>query len=373
MIVRFGYVAMSVHIKNASPSKTMTATHFQALTDREAAVRKLERIAEENLGNTLRLLRHNKAEEIKLYRLSSRLIPLLTHELLAGWDPLQALEPSFREIGDYAKLHGMRLSFHPDHFTVLSTPRAEVLEKSKRDLEWHVRMMECMGLDERYKCNIHIGGAYNNKDKALERFIVQMNKLPDRIRHRLTLENDDKTFNARETLEAAKATGVPMVLDIHHHWVNNDGERAEELWPDIRQTWEREKARFTAAGAADTRATATAAIGANAATAATAANVATAVAEPPPAQAEDAPDLTEQLLTPKIHVSSPKSDKDPRGHADYVDPDFFLEFAKSIAATTPRLDVMIEAKQKDDALFTLMKELEQRPGIVKLGGASIEL
>lgn len=369
MIVRFGYVAMSVHIKNASPSKTMTATNFQALQDREAAVRKLERIAEENLANTLRLLRHNKAEEIKLYRLSSKLIPLLTHELLTGWDPLPTLEPGFRELGDYAKQNGMRLSFHPEHFTVLSTPRSEVLEKSKQDLDWHVRMLEFMGLDERYKCNIHIGGAYNNKAKALERFIAQMKKLPDRIRHRLTLENDDKTFNARETLEAAQATGVPMVLDIHHHWVNNDGERAEELWPDIMQTWEREKARYTTASAADTPQNR------GAKTTATTATTAIAVAEPPPIATanEPEPTLTEQLLAPKIHVSSPKSDKEPRGHADYVDPDFFLNFAKSIAGMTPRLDVMIEAKKKDDALFTLMRELEQRPGIVRLSGASIEL
>lgn len=115
MIVRFGYVAMSTLIQNASPSKTMTAKQFMTLTDRKAAVRKLERIAAENVHNTLRLLRHNRANGIRLYRMSSRLIPLWGIGELADWDPLEALADEFAELGNYAKQHKMRLSFHPDH------------------------------------------------------------------------------------------------------------------------------------------------------------------------------------------------------------------------------------------------------------------
>ncbi|HZG55190.1 UV DNA damage repair endonuclease UvsE [Paenibacillus sp.] len=360
MIVRFGYVAMSVHIKNASPSKTMTATHFQTIADREAAVRKLERIAAENLHNTLRLLRHNRGEGIPLYRLSSKLVPLLTHELLEGWDPLDVLEPDFRAVGDYAKTNGMRLSFHPDHFTVLSSPRKEVLAQSAKDLDWHVAMLERMGLDERYKCNIHIGGTYGDKAKAFERFLRQFGELPARIRHRITLENDDKTFTAKETLEACKAVGVPMVLDLHHHAVNNEGEQAEELWADIRSTWEAERLRIEEASRSTT-ASADAASSERAVS-----GGGTAVAEAPAA-------VSEELLAPKIHVSSPKSEKDPRGHADYVNADHFYAFVRAIAADTPRLDVMIEAKQKDDALFRLVKEIAEKPGVRRLGGAMVEL
>ena len=59
MIVRLGYVAMSMEVKNASPSQTMTFTQFQKIGDREAAIRKLERISISNLQNTFRLLKHN--------------------------------------------------------------------------------------------------------------------------------------------------------------------------------------------------------------------------------------------------------------------------------------------------------------------------
>lgn len=314
MIVRFGYVAMSMVVHNSSPSKTMTYATFSKLQDREAAIKKLLRIGEENLHNTLRLLKHNNAHDIHLYRMSSKLIPLATHEALQGeLDPYTALAEPFQAIGRYAKERGMRLSFHPDHFTVLSTPRQEVLSKSIQDLEHHVRMLEAMGLDARAKNNIHVGGAYGDKAAAGARFIDHFSALPERIQQRLTLENDDKTFNALETLEIAEALQVPMVFDIHHHEVNNGGEGYEKLWPRILKTWESKLAQADAL--------------------------------------RDAP------LPPKIHVSSPKSDTDPRGHADYVAAKPLLRFLKEISAYTPRLDVMIEAKHKDEALFQLIREL----------------
>ncbi|MGZ9587138.1 UV DNA damage repair endonuclease UvsE [Paenibacillus marinisediminis] len=318
MLVRFGYVAMSMTVANSSPSRTMTYTSFSKLDDREAAIRKLERLAEENLHNTLRLLKHSIAHDIRLYRCSSKLIPLATHEALHDWDPFPALADAFLAIGDYANKHGMRLSFHPDHFTVLSTSRQEVLEKSIRDLEHHVRMLEAMGLDARAKNNIHVGGAYGDKEAAGGRFIEHFTRLPESIKRRMTLENDDKTFTARETLEICEQLQVPMVLDIHHQWVNNDGDKPEELWPRVLKTW-----------------------------------------DTPYGQADAPPD---DPLPPKIHVSSPKSEKDPRGHADYVDVAPLLAFMRSIAPITDRLDVMIEAKRKDEALFALMRMLMSYAG-----------
>lgn len=79
-----------------------------------------------------------------------------------------------------------------------------------------------------------------------------------------------------------------------------------------------------------------------------------------PAHASDSPD---PLLVPKIHLSSPRSASEPRSHADYVDADAFLEFARKVAPMTPRLDVMIEAKRKDDALLRLLEDLSGRDGV----------
>ena len=316
MLVRFGYVAMSTVIPNASPSKTMTATSFAKISDRDAAIRKLERIAAENLHNTLRLLRHNRANDIHIYRFSSKLIPLFGHELLKGWDPFPVLADDFANIGSYVREHHMRTGFHPDHFTVLSTPRKEVLESSYEVLDYHVRMLEAMGLDERAKCNIHIGGAYNDKAKTMTRFLQQFAAMSERIRSRIVLENDDKTFNALETLTACELLNVPMVLDIHHHAVNNNGESYSELWPRILATWKT------------------------------------------------------QNLPPKIHASSPKSEKDPRGHADYLNAPDLIHFLNEIVEITPELDVMIEAKMKDGALFRLMEDLHKEDNIHFIGQCS---
>lgn len=325
MLVRLGYVAMSTEVKNASPSKTMTLTSFRKLGDREAALRKLERIGEENLHNTLRLLRHNRAHQIHLYRFSSKLIPLVGHEDLPDWDPISALTASFEQVGAYAREHGMRVSFHPDHFTVLSTPREDVFQKSVEDLDRHTRMLEAMGLDESARMNIHIGGTYGDKEKAFTRFLMQFAKLEGRIARRITLENDDKTFNAVETLEACEKLAVPMVLDIHHDAVNPSATSAAELWPRIARTW------------------------------------------------EGVGQIGGDALPPKIHVSSPKSESDPRGHADYVDADMLLKFLTSISGHTERLDVMIEAKMKDGALFKLMHDLTGRPGVSRVDQSSVEI
>lgn len=318
MIVRFGYVAMSLLLEDASPAKTMTYASFAKLEDRAAAIRRLEHIAEQNLLNTLRLLKHCAQHQIPMYRLSSKLIPLATHPELADWNPYPALLEHFKAIGNYVQAHQMRVSLHPDHYCVLSTPRPEVLVNSVKDLEYHVQMLEAMGLDERTKCNIHMGGAYGNKEEASKRFVKQFNALPDRIKHRITLENDDKTFDVRETLVAAEEVGVPMVLDIHHYAVNSGGiteaELVHQFWPRIQATWAKEADRLALDGAA--------------------------------------------ALPPKIHASSPKSDTDQRGHADYVDSGPLLSFLQSIAPSTAYVDCMLEAKAKDKALLSLMDDLK---------------
>ena len=331
MIVRFGYVAMSMVVQNASPSKTMTMASFNKLADRDAALRKLERIAQENLHNTLRLLKHSVAHDIKVYRFSSKLVPLATHPDLADWNPMAILQDSYAEIGDFVHKHGMRVSFHPDHFTVLSTPRPEVLINSVRDLQHHVAMLKAMGLNATAKNNIHIGGAYGDKLTSAARFEEHCSQLSQDIKERLTLENDDKTFNAIETLRVCQNTGLPMVLDIHHQWVNNEGERPWELWPDILKTWQGSLA-----------------------------------------QADTLPGMP---LAPKIHVSSPRSVTDIRSHADGIEIGPLLDFLRHISRDTQHLDVMIEAKSKDVALFDLMKDMKQNisEGITILDEASIEI
>lgn len=304
MKIRLGYVATALRLENCSPARTITLHNINKIEGYENRINRLTRIASENLANTLRILKANHYDGIFVYRFTSNLVPLCTHPQFTDWDYRSALLDSFREIGVFVKDHGMRVSLHPDHFTLLNSPKPEIYEASCRDLTYHATVLEAMDLGPEAKLVIHVGGKYEDKSKALARFKEQFGKLPENIKHRLVLENDDRCFTAREVLALCHEIGVPMVLDIHHHRILNDGEDLASLLPGILATWGEER--------------------------------------------------------PKVHISSPRSGQDPRHHADYIEADSAAAFF-NLAKTLGRdFDVMIEAKQKDLALFKLARELTEK-------------
>jgi UV DNA damage endonuclease len=309
MIVKLGYVAMSVELQNASPSQTMTFAQFNKIKDREAAIRKLERIAESNIDNCLRLLKHNAGNQIHFFRLSSRLIPLANHEELLDWDFIKPLKESLKKIGDYLNDHPMRIDFHPDHFVVLNTPNKDILMNALKTLVMHKNLLKGMEIDTEHRSVLHVGGGYEDKEKALEQFIHNWGYIHSGIQRMIMLENDDTTFTVKETLYLCEKLGIPMVFDYHHHLANHENLEWKEDWERIINTW-----RISP-------------------------------------------------LPVKMHISSPRSEKEYRAHADFVDPEMFLEFIQAIKGTVPEIHCMIEAKQKDAALFQLMRDMQGTKGI----------
>lgn len=318
-IVRLGYVAMSVELKNASPSKTMTFAQFQKISDREAAIRKLERIAQANLENTHRLLKHNVFNEIHFYRLTSRLIPLANHVELPDWDYMEPLKEKLHEIGEFTREHNMRIGFHPDHFVVLNSLKKEVVKNSIITLKMHYLLLEGMEIDPTHRCVIHVGGNYKETKKSLERFINNWIDVPLSIQKMIILENDDTSFTLDDTLYLCEKLGIPLVFDYHHHLAHHRNENWEDKWDRVVATW------------------------------------------------KDSP------LPIKMHISSPKSEAEFRHHSDFVDVDMFFRFLKEIQGTVPQIDCMIEAKMKDEALFTLIKEIAKREDVEMIDGSSFYL
>ena len=316
MRVRFGYVAIALNLAEGSPNKTVTVKNLEKVAPQER-INRLRRLTHQNLTNTLRILRYNSAHNIHLYRFTSKIVPLATHPIAAGWSYHDEFAAEWREIGSYIKSHNLRVSAHPDHYTLLNSPKAEVLTAALQDLDYHVTMLEAMALPAEPQLVIHVGGLYKEKPAALARFITQFNRLPDRIHLRLMLENDDKIYTATDVIKLCQTVGCPMVLDIHHHACKNNGERLADLWPAIIKTWHN--------------------------------------------------------AIPKIHLSSPKSDTDFRSHAGTIELADFLPFLTVAKEVKQDFDVMIEAKNKDQALFKLMDELEQIPGIRRVEQAVIEL
>ncbi len=110
-------------------------------------------------------------------------------------------------MGNYVKKEGMRTSTHPGQYTVLNSNREDIVMRAIDDLEYHSKLLMGMGLDRSHKMVLHIGGAYGNKEKSIERFKDNFQRLSDDIKGRLIIENDDKVYNTTEVLEIAEDLG----------------------------------------------------------------------------------------------------------------------------------------------------------------------
>ncbi|WP_096155887.1 MULTISPECIES: UV DNA damage repair endonuclease UvsE [Bacillus] len=318
-VVRLGYVAMSVHLKNASPSQTMTYAQFQKLKDREAAIHKLERIAVNNLENCLRLLKHNVGHDIKFFRYSSKLIPLANHEEVKDWKYMRSLKGVLTEIANFLEHNPMRVDFHPDHFAILNSSKKEIISQTIKTLSMHEALLKGMKVNRRHRCVLHVGGAYKDKEKALEQFIQNWGIVPHSLQEMIILENDDTTFHLHDTLYLCEKLNIPLVFDYHHHLANHEYENWEEDWERVVRTW------------------------------------------------------GDSALPVKMHISSPRDTANFRAHADYIDVKMFKEFLDKTKGSVSQIDCMIEAKKKDHALFRLMDEITQYDNIERIDGASFKV
>lgn len=270
-----------------------------------------------NLLHTKRILHYNIAHGVKLYRLSSSLVPLATHPEIM-WDFITPFEKEWKRLGQLLQKYKILPSFHPNQFTLFTSPNDEITNNAIINMEYHYRMLEALDALDTGIINIHIGGAYGDKKEALERFHENLQRLPSHIKKVMTLENDDKTYNVAETLEVCEKENIPMVLDYHHHVANHGDVNLSLYLQRIFLTWEN-KAR-----------------------------------------------------PPKVHISSPKSETGFRSHADFVDPDFILPFLKLAKALDKDFDIMIEAKQKNLAMHRLIEDLSKIRGIKRIAPAILE-
>ncbi len=296
--MRFGLCCL---FKNEPVSfRTTTAKTLLSLK-RDEQLERLSLICTHNAANLLCAVKTVHESEIGAFRIMSPLFPRMTHpdvhyqlsDLSAGEEIAILLE----KVRCFAQLYDIRLSFHPDQFVVLSSPHPHVVENSIKELEYQAMLAEAVGADV---INIHAGGVYGDKQSSLERFCAIFPDLPEPVRRRLTVENDDVSYTVRDLLPLCAKLAIPLVYDVHHHRCNPDGLTVEEATVLAGETWQ--------------------AFG------------------------------REQYC----HLSSPKygwGSRDPKPHADYID-----------SADVPEcwlgreMTVDVEAKAKELAVLRLMKE-----------------
>ncbi|MEJ7652451.1 MAG: UV DNA damage repair endonuclease UvsE [Chloroflexia bacterium] len=260
--------------------------------------------------------------QISMYRISSEIAPYITHPDLPEFhNQLDECREELARIGEKARAQGVRLSMHPSQYIVLNSPTESVYEASVRDFVYHAEFLDAMGLGPEAVIVTHGGGVYGDKPAAIDRFVERYKRLPERVRARLVLENDEKSYTAPDIVGIHERTGVPLVLDNLHHAVNNPaGLSHREAAFACVPTWPRgvvPKIHYSS-----TRTEARLVVRRNRKTG-----------------------LTTTIETPPLASQ----------HSDCIVAGEFFAFVQETAPL--EYDVMLEAKQKDVALLRLRDEL----------------
>lgn len=298
MKIRLGYVSICTAIDKTA-SKTVSFKNYTELGVLEGN-KKIDETSLSNIGSLKEILNYNIRNNIHFYRMTSRLIPLGTHKEVST--NLNKFKNELESIGLMIKKNHLRVDTHPDQFCVLNSLNNDVIKMSVNILKHHLDIFKLMNISSRTV--LHIGSGTPNKKYAITRFINTFNELDKDLREMIILENDDKVFTALDILLLCEKLNIPMVLDYHHHMCNNNGDDIEDLIDRIFKTWGND--------------------------------------------------------IPKIHFSSPKNQKEKRSHHDYIDCDNFITFIEKIKFVNKDIDIMIEAKMKDEALFRLVRQLRYK-------------
>lgn len=282
-----------------------------------------------NARDIVKMLRWNDKYGIKFLRLSSEMFPFASHDEY-GYKLAPFASEVLAEAGRVAGELGHRLTTHPGQvcgpnvslacslvrllltfaqFTQLGSPRKQVIEASIRDLEYHDEMLSLLRLPEQQNRDaimiLHMGGTYGDKAATLDRFRANYKTLSTSIKARLVLENDDVAWCVHDLLPICEELDIPLVLDYHHHNIIFDNNHVREGTFDISQ-----------------------------------------------------PDISERIaatwkrkgIKQKMHYSEPcagaVTPRDRRKHSPRV---------KTLPPCPPDVDLMIEAKDKEQAVFELMR------------------
>ena len=301
MKVRLGYVALSKALDDITTSSTITYTNY---INKNYNTSKLLEITKNNLDSLYEIIKYNVKNNFHFYRLTSKLVPLATHDKV-NFDYITPLLDEYKKIGKLINDNNIRVDTHPDQYAVLNSMDSKIVKNTVEILEYHYKIMDAIGIKDKIII-LHVGSSACGKKASITRFINNFNKLPDHIKKCIAVENDDKVYNIKDVLELCHKINVPMVLVYHHFICNNEKEDINDYLKEIIDTWDGK--------------------------------------------------------LPKMHFSSPKSKlkKEFRSHSDYINKECFIKFINILKKQDKDIDIMLEAKAKDDAVSRLARSLKYK-------------
>jgi len=220
----------TVEYKNLCEERTL---QFGKFNRGEYSDTQIEGVWNNNTSNILKIIKRINSENIKVFRISSGLLPLydLKSELLKQ---SKIVRENLEAIGSFVKDNNIRLTTHPDQFLVLSSNTPSIVDKSIMMFEHFSWIFDSMQLDATpfYAINVH-GGTKGNSKILIE----SIGKLGSNAKSRLTLENDERSYNVKDLYEVFEQTGTPILFDSHHHVFNTADLSIEQGLDLAKKTW----------------------------------------------------------------------------------------------------------------------------------------
>jgi len=304
--VQLGLCCLNTKLRAQKPPVFCSRTMI-IRTIKEKGIEELKRRILENLKDLIKMIEWNEEHGIRVMRLSSHLFPHKTNPQIDNYT-FDFAKELLTQVGDTYRKYGHRLTFHPGQYNVLGTSDPAKLQHTIDDLEYHADVMDLIGIDKDGVMVIHGGGTYGDKKATIDRWCENYEKLPEKIKHRLVLENCEKSFSIKDCLEISDRVNIPVVLDTHHYECfkhYHPEELAEikpaaEYIPHILETWKRRGKK------------------------------------------------------PKFHVSEQGAGQVGH-HSDLIEelPEYLLEIPEKYGV---EIDIMIEAKLKEQAIFKLYEK-----------------
>jgi UV DNA damage endonuclease len=238
-MTRRGYACINVELseKGISTNRGMIKRTFDKVGPSGAG-----ELALLNIKNMHEIVKWNGHNNIFVYRMSSSIFPWMSEYEIPDLPQFQKILILLQGVGRIAKENKQRLSFHPGPFNVLCSPNEPVVKKTVKDLNQHAEIMDLMGLPQspEYPINIHLGGAYGDKESTMKRFCEKYKSLSDSAKKRLVVENDDKhsMFSVKDLYDGIYSViGIPITFDYHHHRFCGGGLTEEEAIKLASKTW----------------------------------------------------------------------------------------------------------------------------------------
>ncbi len=222
MPIRFGYACLNTTLGEQGGFRSMIKKTWL-----EKGLPHASQIGVSNSERLCGIISWNNRYGVKVYRMSSTMFPWASeyrYDQLPDWSEIRK---NLERAASLAAKGGQRLSFHPGQFNCLTSSNEKVVQNCLRDLKIHGELMDIMGLPRSpaAKINIHLGGSFGNKSAAIDQWCRNFERIPESVRTRLTLENDDKPscFSVVDLKQVSDRTGCPIVFDFHHHKFCNGG------------------------------------------------------------------------------------------------------------------------------------------------------